>query len=267
MSDSPLILLSNDDGVYSPALLVLKQALADVGEVVVIAPERQWSAAGHGKTMHKPLRVATVTLADGSEALASNGSPSDCVALAMLGLLKRQPALVVSGINLGPNLGNDLIYSGTVSAAREGAIFGAPAIAASLAGFETPDPDALRVGAVFVAGLARQALAQGLPQGMLLNVNIPNIPPQAMRGVAVTRMGKSIYKDVLIERADPRGRAYYWIGGEPPTGEPTPGTDFGAMAAGMLSVTPVQLDMTDNEFMDRLRGCDLSLHPKILTKG
>ncbi|MFN8473610.1 MAG: 5'/3'-nucleotidase SurE [Anaerolineae bacterium] len=267
MSEAPFILLSNDDGVYSPALLALKQALADVGEVVVIAPERQWSAAGHGKTMHKPLRVTTVTLADGSEALASNGSPSDCVALAMLGLLKRQPSLVVSGINLGPNLGHDLIYSGTVSAAREGAIFGAPAIAASLAGFETPNPDALRVGAAFVADLAQRVMARGLPQGMLLNVNIPNSAPADMRGVAITRMGKSIYKDVLIERADPRGRAYYWIGGDPPTGEPTPGTDFGAVAAGMVSVTPVQLDMTDSDFLDRLRGWDLSLHPEILTKG
>lgn len=267
MSEAPFILLSNDDGVHSPALLALRQALVAIGEVVVIAPERQWSAAGHGKTMHKPLRVTAVTLADGSEALASNGSPSDCVALVMLGLLGRQPSLVVSGINLGPNLGNDLIYSGTVSAAREGAIFGAPAIAASLAGFETPHPDALRVGALFVADLARRALAQGLPQGMLLNVNIPNIAPAAMRGVAVTRMGKSIYKDVLIERADPRGRAYYWIGGDPPTGEPTPGTDFGAVAAGVVSVTPVQLDMTDNDFLDRLRGWDLSLHREILTKG
>jgi 5'-nucleotidase len=255
----PLIVVANDDGVFSPGLLALKQALEDVGEVVVIAPDRNWTAAGHSKTMHKPLRVSRVTLADGSAAFAGSGSPSDCVALALLGLLKRQPDLIVSGINHGPNVGHDLTYSGTVAAAIEGAIFEVPAIAVSLDTYEKPLPAAVEMAARFAADLARRVLERGLPKGVLLNVNVPNLPPEEVRGVDVTRMGTRVYRDELIERLDPRGRPYYWIGGEAPTGEPLEGTDFGAIHRGAISVTPIHLDLTEYRLLDELADWKLAI--------
>lgn len=255
----PLILVSNDDGVFSPGLLALKQALAKVGEVMVVAPDRNRTAAGHAKTMHKPLRVQRVSLADGSEAFATSGSPSDCVALVLLGLFKRRPNLVVSGINHGANMGHDLTYSGTVSAAMEGVIFDTPAIAVSLDTHDTPAPGAFEVVASVTAQIARQVLQHGLPPGVLLNINAPNAPAGEVRGIEVTRLGTRVYRDVLIERLDPRGRPYYWIGGDAPTGEPHDGTDIGAVHHGMISVTPVHLDMTEYRFMDRLQTWDLTL--------
>ena len=258
-TERPFILVSNDDGVYSPGLLALKQALAEVGDVVVLAPDRNRTAAGHSKTMHKPLRVQKVTLADASEAYAGSGSPSDCVALALLGLFQRTPDLVVSGINLGANMGHDLIYSGTVSAAMEAVIFGVPGIAVSLDTHAPPNPEAWTAAARFAARLARQVLDQGLPYGVVLNVNVPNVPADRLRGVEVTRLGQRVYRDALIERFDPRGRPYYWIGGEVPGGEPHDGTDIGAVDHGMISVTPVHLDLTEYRFMDHLRSWNLAL--------
>lgn len=238
----PRILLTNDDGVEAPGLLALVQALRAVAHVDVVAPDHNWSAAGHTKTMHKPLRVWTVTLADGTEARTTNGTPSDCVALALLGLLDRAPDLVVSGINAGANVGSDITYSGTVAAAMEAVVAGIPAIAASVDGFDIADPS---VAAAFVARLAELALremathprdAEDSP--LLLNVNVPNLPQSALRGVHITRLGRRVYRDALVERSDPRGRTYYWIGGEPPSGVPEEGTDIGALEAGYVSVTP-----------------------------
>ena len=250
------ILVTNDDGIDSPGLLALKQALQGVGEVVVIAPDHNWSAAGHTKTMHKPLRVRTLTLPDGDSAFTSDGSPTDCVALGMLGLLPRKPDLVVSGVNLGPNLGDDITYSGTVAAAMEGVIFGIPAIAVSLTAYEGFEH--LNTAARFAAHLARHVLGNGLPCcETLLNVNVPNLSPEKIAGVAITRLGKRIYRDVLIERKDPYDRTYYWIGGEPPTGVAEEGTDIQAIAENKISVTPIHLDLTDHQLISQLQKWQL----------
>lgn len=236
------VLLTNDDGVLSPGILALSQAIASIARVTVLAPNHNWSAAGHNKTMHKPLRVEPAQLADGSPALASNGTPSDCVALAVLGVLDAPIDLVVSGINIGANLGQDITYSGTVAGAMEGCISGIPAIAISLVCFD-PEADfapAARVAADAVALVKRE----GLPSGVFLNLNVPRLPTRDLKGVRVTRLGRRLYRDELVRRLDPRGRPYYWIGGEPPSGEASDGTDIWAVENGFVSLTPVQMDMT-----------------------
>jgi 5'-nucleotidase len=249
------ILVSNDDGITGPGLLPLKQALAAVGEVTIIVPDRQRSASGHTKTMHKPLRIQETSLADGSFAYSSTGAPSDCVALAVLGFLPTMPDLVISGINLGANVGHDITYSGTLAAAFEGTISGIPSIAASLDTYEGGD---FSYAARFVASLAREVLTRGLPKDVLLNVNVPNVPQEEIAGVKITRLGRRLYRDELIRRKDPRGRDYYWIGGERPSGRTDDeGTDIWALASNCVSITPIQLDMTDYEFVERLRTWDV----------
>lgn len=250
---TPHILITNDDGIGSPGLLALKEALASVGQVTVLAPDRNWSASGHVKTMHKPLRVDPVVLADGTSAFATDGAPSDAVALALLGLVESPIDLVVSGINLGANLGHDVTYSGTVTAAMEAAIAGVPAVAVSLAARDCVD---FSVASRFAAHLARQVLKYGLPSNVFLNVNVPSLPAEEIRGVLVTRMGLRIYRDELIRRHDPRGRPYYWIGGPEPNGVEEEGTDIWAVAHGYVSVTPLQLDLTAHHALDYLRGWD-----------
>jgi 5'-nucleotidase len=250
------ILVTNDDGIDAPPLLPLKQALDEVAETIVFAPDHNWSAAGHPKTMHKPLRADPVTLADGSQGFSSSGAPSDCVALAVLGVLERKPDLVVSGINLGPNLGYDIFYSGTVAAAVEGVISGVPAIAFSLDSFEPVD---YAGPASFAARLVQYVAEHGLPADMFLNVNFPAIPWDDVKGVVITRLGRRVYRDELVCRTDPRGRSYYWIGGKPPGGVPDRGTDIWAVANGCVSVTPVHLDMTAYHFREDLRRWNIQL--------
>ncbi len=250
------ILVTNDDGIGAPGLFHLQQALQGVGRVTVIAPDHEWTAAGHTKTMHKPLRVNEVKLPDGFPAYVTNGAPSDCVALAVLGFLPRSPDLVVSGINQGANVGHDLTYSGTVAAAIEGTISGIPSIAVSLAADQGGD---FTYAAQCAAYLARQVLARGLPPGALLNVNVPNLPPEQVAGVEITRLGHRVYRDELVRRQDPRGRYYYWIGGQRPTGvADEEGTDFWALAHNYISVTPVRLDMTGYELVDELSSWRMS---------
>ena len=245
------ILVTNDDGVHSPGLLALKQAMDGVGQVTVFAPDRNWSAAGHSKTMHKPLRMSQAELADGTLAYTTNGAPSDCVGLALLGAIPDMPDLVVSGINQGANLGHDITYSGTVAGAMEAVVGGVPAIAVSLNAREWRDFSAVTA---VVIDLAHHILDNGLPSNTLLNVNAPALLPSQVAGVAVTRLGQRVYRDILIERTDPAGQPYYWIGGEPPSGVEEDGTDIGAVARGYISVTPLTMDMTDYQFIDRLRG-------------
>jgi 5'-nucleotidase len=242
------VLVTNDDGVTSPGILALASALAEIGRVTVLAPDRNWSCCGHNMTVNAPLRVEDVRLANGMAALACSGSPADCVALAMLGLAEAPIDLVVSGINTGPNLGDDVTYSGTVAGAMEACISGVPAIAVSVASF-APDAD-YGPAASTAAAVATIVHETGLPDGVLLNVNVPALPWSELGGIELTRLGRRIYRAELIRRFDPAGRPYYWIGGDRPGGELTAGTDIWAVENGRVSVTPVQMDMTAYQLLE-----------------
>jgi 5'-nucleotidase len=243
------ILVTNDDGYVAPGLLILKKALDNIGRVTVVAPDQNWSAGGHVKTLHKPLRLDKVQLADGSDAYTSSGAPSDCVALVLLGAIDFKPDVIVSGINPNSNLGNDVTYSGTVTAAMEGALSSIPSIAISV------DSSAVyEQAAAFAAKLVPIVMQHGLPREVLLNVNVPSGP---IRGVQLTRMGTRVYNDELVARIDPRGRPYYWIGGSAPTGIPDDGTDVGALNNGYISITPIQMDMTAYKFMETLKAWNI----------
>jgi len=248
------ILVTNDDGVQAPGLLALAQELRRLGEVTVFAPDRNWSASGHVKTLDRSLRVCEETLADGSPALSTDGAPSDSVALALLGLVKQKIDLVVSGINPHENIGHDVTYSGTVTAAMEAVIGGVPGMAVSLhapEGFQ----GRLDYGTAAAVGrrVAARLLAGGLPPGVFLNVNVPYLKESEIKGFMITRQGQRVYRDALEARMDPHGRPYYWIGGQPPTAVDEPGTDFGAIKAGYVSITPLQLDMTAPRALDEMK--------------
>jgi 5'-nucleotidase len=256
----PTILVTNDDGVHSPGLLALKQALSTLADVIVLAPERNWSASGHSKTMHKPLRVHDVTLADGTAAHSCSGGPTDCVALAAEGVLGKRPDLVISGINNGYNLGNDITYSGTVACALEATIYGIPGIAVSTAAAKRTPIDVTILhptAAKYACLVARRVLAEGLPADTLLNVNVPALVPGEIQGIEITRQGKRRYKDELIKREDPYGQPYYWLGGLGVIDFPDDGTDVGAIANGYVSVTPIGLDLTNQHFLQALQRWNL----------
>jgi len=250
------ILVTNDDGVDSEGLLALKRALSVAGEVVAIAPEVNWSTAGHMKTLQKPLHVTKVWLPDGDFAFVTDGSPTDCVSLGVLGILDRKPDLVVAGINKGPNLGDDVTYSGTVAAAMEAVISGIPSMAVSLDGYHEWD---FRFAADFAGRLASHILRNGLGNDVLLNVNVPNLPAEKITGVEITRLGKRIYRDMLVQKKDETGQIHYWIEGETPTGIPDEGTDYKAIADGKVSITPIHLDLTNHRLIEELRNWDLSI--------
>jgi 5'-nucleotidase len=250
------ILLTNDDGIEAPGLRALLPALSSLAQLTVFAPDHNWSAAGHTKTLHKPLRVTPYQLADGVQAYTSSGAPSDCVALALLGILPQKPDLVVSGTNQGANVGHDLIYSGTVAAAREAVISGLPAISISLDSYDNPN---FAFAAKVAAQVVRQVQQHGLPAGTFLNVNVPSLPPEEIAGIAITRLSRLVYREVLVRRHDPRGRPYYWIGGEPPSGHQDQGTDIWALAHGYVSITPVHLDMTAHEIIPELQNWELGV--------
>jgi len=246
------LLLTNDDGISAPGLLALKQALEPLGTVTVIAPSRNYSAAGHRKTLHKPLRIDAARLDDGAPAWVCSGAPSDCVALALLGFVKEKVDLVVSGINPNVNLGQDLTYSGTVTAALESVIANVPGMAVSTDARGTADyVQAGQVAAEVAGAIGRY----GLPSGVALNVNVPS---GTLKGIRFTRQGWSIFRDQLVERLDPRGRPYYWIGGDRPTGVADEGTDFWAIENGYISITPLQLDLTAHSALAALLDWKLS---------
>ncbi|HEX9389364.1 MAG TPA: 5'/3'-nucleotidase SurE, partial [Anaerolineales bacterium] len=249
------ILVTNDDGVQAPGLLALAQAMRQVGEVTVVAPDRNWSASGHVKTLERPIRVTETMLADGTSAFMSDGAPSDCVALPLLGFTDKVD-LVVSGINPFSNIGHDVTYSGTVTAAMEAVIAGVPGIAFSLASQDKPanTPTDYGPAGQVAAFVAKKVLEEGLAEGIILNVNIPYLSVETMKGMIVTRQGLRVYRDALDRRVDPRGRPYYWIGGEAPTGVNEEGTDVGALFAGYVSITPLQLDLTNYKALDVLKN-------------
>jgi 5'-nucleotidase len=246
------ILVSNDDGIFAPGLLALAGAMREFGRVTVIGPEENQSANGHRKTLTRPLRINETHLADGTLAYSTDGAPADCIAVAMLGFIKDPIDLVVSGINRGPNLGQDLTYSGTVAAAFEGAIHHKPSIAFSL-NDRSLEAD-YSAAAEIARRIVRTVIKYGLPPLTLLNVNIPNLPLSQIAGMQITRQGTSVYRDELVPRVDPYGRPYYWIGGEAPTGDVNAeGTDMWAVYHGYVSITPIHLDMTAHTMIDTLK--------------
>lgn len=235
-----IILLSNDDGIHSEGIVALERSLALLAEVYTVAPEREQTSMSHALTLHRPLRVREIS----ANRLAIDGTPTDCVKLALTGLLPVRPDLIVSGINQGPNLGDDIIYSGTVSAALEGALLGLPAIAVSLVTFERFE---FKIAAEFTAALVERVQQQGMPREMLLNVNVPALAKEQIKGWRFTRQGKRHYSENIVERIDPRGKKYYWIGGDDLGFAKDDGTDCMAVHEGYISVTPLQIDMTDHK--------------------
>lgn len=243
------ILISNDDGIHAPGLKALAESLQDLDQILVVAPDRERSATGHGITVHRPLRIEAVSLPGvTAQAWAINGTPADCVKLAVDNLLPNPPSLVVAGINQGPNLGTDVLYSGTVSAAIEGIINGFPALAFSLTSYDRCD---FSTAAQVARRIVSLVLQEGLPQGTLLNINVPAAKP---RGIRITRLGYRRYVNVFHKRTDPRGRIYYWMAGEPlDLEESSDNTDVQAIRDNCISITPIQLDLTDYKAMAALR--------------
>lgn len=251
-----VILVTNDDGVHAPGLAALAAALEPLGEVHVVAPDREQSAVGHALTLHRPLRVEQL----GERRYAVNGTPSDCVNLGVLGLLPERPVLVASGINHGSNLGDDVTYSGTVSAAMEGTLLGVPAMAVSQA--EPERGDFTAAGEVARA-VATRLLVEGLPRQTLLNVNVP---PGKPAGIRLTRLGHRVYSAKAIREVDPRGRPYYWIGMGAPEWAEDEGTDIAAVQAGWAAVTPLHLDLTHHGALRSMGGWESSLNALLRRK-
>lgn len=234
------ILVTNDDGVYSEGIKLLAAALADLGEVWIVAPDREQSATSHSLTLHRPLRLRKLE----ERQYAVDGTPTDCVSLAVLWLLKDHPPdLIVSGINFGLNLGDDVTYSGTVSATFEASLLGIPSIAFSQ---EVGEHFSFAPAAQFAHDLVQELLQQSLPADLLLNVNFP---AGELKGVRFTRLGHRVYKQAVVEKVDPRGRNYYWIAGTPEW-EAGEGTDWAAISSGHIAITPLHLDLTDYRGME-----------------
>jgi len=232
-----LILLTNDDGIHSEGLTHLMEVLLKQHDVVAVAPERERTCVGHAITLHKPLRIKEI----GGGIYATNGTPVDCVFLGVKAIVRKRPDLIISGINKGPNMGQDVNYSGTVAAAKEGAFLGIPSLAISLnARSHFHFTDAIKAIEVIIEVVKKK----NLPDSTFLNINVPNVSYNKMKGFMVTRLGKRIYNDKVIERTDPRGGKYYWIGGNGEQFESLEGTDFFAIEQGFVSVTPLGLDVT-----------------------
>ena len=256
------IVLTNDDGIDAAGLLAARIALEEVGEVLTVAPDRNRSGVGRAISFGAPLHVEERKMADGAVGYACTGTPVDCVRLVALGLMDFRPDLVVSGINHGENLGDDITYSGTVAAAFEGIVVGVPGIAASLC-VERPwhhgEEEELHFGPVaeFVARLAAKVSEEGLPEGRILTVNAPNLPEGTLKGARVTRLGRRMYMDKLIEVEVEGGRVAYDIYNNPPGRHEEEGTDFAAVEAGEISVTPVHLELTDQAGLEELQGWEI----------
>lgn len=245
------ILVTNDDGINAPGIRALAKALKSIGEVAIVAPDRERSAVGHALTLHHPLRASEI----GRDEYAVDGTPTDCVNLGIHNLVSFKPDIVVSGINRGANLGDDVTYSGTVSAAMEATLMGIPAFAVSLATKGAGrNYDA---AADFAARLARQVFDRGIPTDTFLNVNVPDVPLPELRNPLVTRQGRRRYEGVVVDKVDPRGRKYYWIGSGEQTFLDLEGTDYHAVSRGHVSITPLHLDLTNYSSFEELSRWNL----------
>jgi 5'-nucleotidase len=242
-----VILITNDDGIQAEGLTALAVALRDLGRVIIVAPEQEQSASSHAITLDKPLRLKKYS----PDRIGVSGTPADCILLAVRGLLEEKPDIILSGINPGPNMGEDVTYSGTVAAAIEGGIIGIPSIAVSVA---TYDQVPFEPAAEVSRHLAEQMMSYSSTGCALWNVNVPPLPRERIRGIRVTKLGSRVYKDVIVKKKDPRGRDYFWIGGGDPGWSKDEGTDFDAVAEGYVSVTPLCYDLTDYKSIFSLRG-------------
>jgi len=245
------ILLTNDDGIYSEGIQILKKQLDNIGEVTVIAPDRERSTIGHAMTLRKPLKMRKVKINGDFWGYSLDGTPADCVIIGILEIMKNEKIdLIVSGINCGPNLGDDIFYSGTVSAAVEGAMRNVPSLAVSIAGFEDFK---FKSAALFTKKIASNLMKNILPSNLVLNVNFPNIDYEEIKGVEITRHGKRIYQDEVKIIHDPQGTTHYWLGGELPEGNIEPNTDFEAISKNKVSITPLSLDLTNYQMMPKIQ--------------
>lgn len=242
------ILLTNDDGIDAPGIQALKETLAENFTISLIAPREERSAAGHSITVHHPLRAEE----RGEKEWAVDGTPADCVKLGIYCLMERPPHLVISGINRGANLGTDVFYSGTVSAAMEGAIMGYPALAFSLVRGEDWD---FSFGAAFARDFIYFLKQEKFfSSSLLLNINFPAVKKEEIRGIAYTRLGKTMYKDVFHQRRDPKDRPYFWMAGQPVLQENTDITDVSMIEKGYITVTPLHMDLTDHVFLEKMKA-------------
>jgi len=248
---SPRILCTNDDGIHARGLRLLADVAGRLGDVTVVAPDRQKSATSHSLTLHRPVRITEIK----PDHHVVDGTPTDCVLIAVNQLLPDRPDFVLSGVNHGPNMGEDVLYSGTVAAAMEGTILGIPAIAVSLGGEGRGD---LEGYADVLHRLLRQILTRSsIPSETFFNVNIPNIPPAEIKGVRVTRLGRRVYSDSLVRREDPGGREYFWIGGGVSSWSGGDDSDFRAVEANYISITPMHLDLTNHRLINEVEAWDL----------
>lgn len=244
------ILVTNDDGIHSEGLHTLAEELKRAGEVIVVAPDRERSSVAHSLTMHRPLRVEKVR----ENYYAVDGTPVDCVIMGVYMLQSERPGLVASGINKGENMGEDILYSGTVSAALEGTIMGIPSFAISMA---SRRDFKFKSAAEFALRVARFIQRHGLPRETLLNINVPNLDIDQIRSYRITRQGKRIYGDVVSEKSDPRGRKYYWIGGNKLSFEQEEGTDFDAVSRGYISITPIHPNLTSSSCLEEMKSWEI----------
>jgi 5'-nucleotidase len=244
----PVILITNDDGIHAPGLTALYEAVKGLAETYVVAPDRERSASGHSLTIYRPLRVHAID----KHTISISGTPTDCVAVAVEKLLPERPALIMAGINNGPNLGDDITYSGTVSAAMEGTILNIPSVAVSLAEWGA-NRENLATAARVASMIAGYVLEKSLPYDTLLNVNVPNRPFDELAGFKFTRQGKRIYEGSIRETYSPWGEVFYWIGGGRPFWEHGEDTDVSAVQEGYVSVSPIHLDLTNHDALDLVK--------------
>ncbi len=248
------ILVTNDDGIYTDGIYWLWEAVKDFGNALVVAPDTEKSAVGHAITITNPLRTKYVNRRGGFSGYAVNGTPADCVKIAVRSILKSPPDLVVSGINYGANVGTNVIYSGTVSAATEGTILGIPSIAVSI---DSHHPKDFKSAMDTTQNTLKKVLKFGLPEGTLLNVNVPDIPDEKIKGIRITTQGNAYFKDRFEKREDPRGNIYYWMTGESIDPDSSGNTDNWALKDGYISVTPIHYKLTNETFMSDLESWEI----------
>jgi len=254
MNNTPLILITNDDGINATGLSKLYKEMEETGEVSIVAPSVECSGVGHGITILDPLRINKIYNNSTFYGYAVNGTPADCVKTAVFSLLEKKPDIVISGINLGPNTGINMFYSGTVSGAAEGAILGIPSFAISLATFKDPD---YTYAAKFAREFTEKILKNEIPQGVFFNLNIPSCPESQIKGIKVTSQGRAVYKEKYDKRLDPFGRNYYWLTGSKIRQKNDLTMDEGAVQAGYVSITPLQTDLTNYAFIKELKEWDI----------